>query len=74
MRPILWGIIWFFIGMVGWICFSVILGLAMGLRAEADPLLLALVYLFGMLFFFSLPVTAIAEVIIWIKKRKKPKA
>jgi hypothetical protein len=71
MRPIHWGVIWFFIGMVGWVFFSVIVGVGTGLAgqelSEAPPLLLALMYLFGIAFFFSLPVAVIAEIVRWRK-------
>jgi hypothetical protein len=71
MRPILWGTIWFVIGLVGWLAFSVIIGFGEGLGGEAPPLLNAFLYIFGTIFFFSLPISIIAEIIRWIKRRRK---
>jgi hypothetical protein len=71
MRPIHWGIIWFFIGMVGWVFFSVMVGVGTGLGGEAPPLLLALVYLFGIAFFFSLPVAVVAEIVRWRRNKTR---
>lgn len=71
MRPIYWGIIWFFIGMVGWFFFSIVVGIGMGIGAEVPPLYIALVYIFGILFFFSLPISIIAEIIRWWKRRRE---
>ena len=75
MRPIHWGVIWFFIGMVGWVFFSVIVGVGTGLAgqkvSEAPPLLLALMYLFGIVFFFSLPVAVIAEIVRWRRNKTR---
>lgn len=73
MRPILWGVIWFVIGMLGWVYFSVIAGVSAGATGKADPLLMGLVYLFGVLFFFSLPVGVIAEIVGWFKRRRSKK-
>jgi drug/metabolite transporter (DMT)-like permease len=72
MRPIHWGVIWFFIGMVGWVFFSVIVGVGTAFGGEASPPLSALVYLFGIAFFFSLPVAVIAEIVRW--RRNKARA
>jgi hypothetical protein len=78
MRPIHWGVIWFFIGMVGWVFFSVIVGVGTGLAGqkltEAPPLLLALMYLFGIVFFFSLPAAVVAEIVRWRRKKSKAAA
>jgi hypothetical protein len=78
MRPIHWGVIWFFIGMVGWVFFSVIVGVGTGLAGqkvtEAPPLLLALMYLFGIAFFFSLPVAVIAEIVRWRRNKTRSTA
>ena len=73
MRPIYWGVIWFFIGMVGWIAFSLIVGVVTGLGGQA-PGLWIFVYLFGVLFYFSLPVAIVAEAIRWYRRRKHVKA
>lgn len=69
MRPIYWGVIWFFIGMVGWVFFGVIAGVA-EFAGEASPLLSGLMYLFGIVFFFSLPVAIVAEIVRWYRTRK----
>jgi hypothetical protein len=58
--------------MVGWIAFSVIYGVGLGFGASPNPELQAFVYLFGLIFFFSLPVAFIAEIVRW--RRKKTKA
>jgi len=70
MRPILWGTIWFFIGMIGWITFSTICGLSLGFTGECSGILLFLVYFFGLLFFFSLPVSIIVEIVKFVKSKK----
>jgi len=71
MRPILWGTIWFVIGMIGWLVFSVIGGVGEGIAGGTSPTIHYLIYAFGTLFFFSLPIAIIAEIICWIRKRKK---
>ena len=71
MRPILWGTIWFVIGMMGWIVFSFIWGTGKGLGVEVPTSLTALVYFFGILFYLSLPVSIIAEIICWIRKKRE---
>jgi hypothetical protein len=73
MRPIFWGIIWFVIGMIGWIAFSVLGGVAAGM-GHKNPTVQALVYIFGIVFFFSLPVAVIGEIVRWSKNRKKAAA
>lgn len=67
MRPILWGTIWFVIGMVGWVGFSILAGLL------GNGFLMFLYRAFGMVFFFSLPVAIIVEIICWIKQKRKEK-
>jgi hypothetical protein len=71
MRPLLWGTIWFAIGLVGWIAFSVIAGIGGAITGTPDPLMMGFVYLFGILFFFSLPIAIIAEIILWIRRRQQ---
>ncbi len=71
MRPILWGTIWFVIGMIGWIIFSVIGGSMAGISGEESTTIKTLVYIFGFVFFLSLPIAIIAEIIRWKRKRKK---
>lgn len=69
VRPILWGTIWFFIGMIGWIAFS---GLAaagsLGGKLGDSPMM-PYVYIFGVVFFFSLPAGIIGEIVRWKKNR-----
>jgi hypothetical protein len=74
MRPIHWGVIWFFIGMVGWVFFSVIVGVGTAFGGEAPLLLSALMYLFGIAFFFSLPVAVIAEIVRWRRNKTRARA
>jgi len=69
MRPIYWGVTWFFIGMVGWFFFGVIVELQEAL-GEVNPLILALVYVFGALFFFSLPIAIVVEIVRWRRRRR----
>jgi hypothetical protein len=57
--------------MVGWIAFSVIYGVGLSLGASPNPTLQAFVYLFGAVFYFSLPVAVVAEIIRWRRKRKR---
>jgi hypothetical protein len=56
--------------MVGWVFFSVIVGVSTGLGGQASPLLWVLVYVFGILFFFSLPVAIIAEIVRWRRRKR----
>jgi hypothetical protein len=60
--------------MVGWVFFSVIVGLGTAFGGEAPSLLLALMYLFGIAFFFSLPIAIVAEIVRWYRARKHIKA
>ncbi|MEK9180601.1 MAG: hypothetical protein AAB897_04285 [Patescibacteria group bacterium] len=63
MRPILWGIILFLIGAVGWV-FSVVLAvITLGTFKF-------LTYVFGVLLAASLPVTIIFELVRWLRKKK----
>lgn len=71
MRPILWGTIWFVIGGIGWIGFSILAGILE--YGKSAGFLTSLYRFFGIIFFFSLPVAIICEVIRWIRKRKKGK-
>lgn len=73
MRPIYWGVIWFFIGMVGWVAFSVVYGVIGGLSGGVPAEGWFFVYLFGLIFFFSLPVAIIAEVVRWYRRKKTTK-
>ncbi|MEM0302338.1 MAG: hypothetical protein QXI54_04105 [Archaeoglobaceae archaeon] len=53
--------------------FSVICGLEAGLTGECSGVSRALVYLFGIVFFFSLPVSILVEIIQFVKKRERKK-
>jgi hypothetical protein len=68
-RPIAWGTIWLVIGLVGWVIFSVIAGVGKGVGAEPPGVLMFLVRIFGAIFFLSLPVALIAELVRWLRKR-----
>ena len=67
MRPILWGTIWFVIGGVGWVVFSILAGIGVG------GFVIFLYQAFGLVFFFSLPIAIIAEIIHWIKQKRRKK-
>ncbi len=71
MRPILWGIILFFIGLVGWVTFSIVGGLEKFTTAKLSSITAFLIYLFGLLFFFSLPFAILVEIVEWIKRKRK---
>jgi hypothetical protein len=73
MRPIHWGVIWFFIGLVGWVSFSVFAGMA-AFAGQSAPLIYGLMYLFGIAFFFSLPVAIIAEIVRWRRNKTRSTA
>lgn len=60
--------------MVGWISFSVIVGVVTGLGGQASGLAWTFVYLFGVLFYFSLPIAVVAEIVRWYRRRKHVKA
>jgi len=70
MRPILWGTIWFVIGLIGWVVFSIFAALS-SFGGHQSILMMVLMYIFGIVFFFSLPVAVIAEIILWIRRRQK---
>jgi len=74
MRPIYWGVIWFFIGIIGWIAFSVVYGVIGGLSGHVPLEGWFFVYLFGLIFFFSLPVAIVAEIVSRYRRRKRIKA
>lgn len=73
MRPIRWGIVCFLIGMVGYVFLGYYVGLGMMVGAQPSPLFIGLVYLFGILFFLSIPFAIIAEVIRWVRRRRSRK-
>src|SRR5208283_76879 len=68
MRPILYGIIVFFLGGILWVLFSFV--------AAAEQLTgqigvgTALMYVFGIVFLFSLPIAIIAEIYQYVARRK----
>ncbi len=71
MRPIAWGTIWFFIGLIGWVTFSILGALEELTTAKISSITMFLIYLFGLLFFFSLPIAILVEIIRWIKRKRK---
>jgi len=73
MRPILWGTIWLVIGLIGWAFFGFLAGLSKFAEGEFNPVAKFLVALFGFIFFFSIPVAVIFEIVRWLKKGKKEK-
>ena len=66
-RPIIWGLIFFGIGAVGWV-FSVVLAVV------SLGKLKILANIFGIVFALSLPVTGIWELILWFKNPPSHKA
>jgi hypothetical protein len=68
MRPLIPGLITFFGSGILWVYFSVIGGISEAISGDVS--LMPLVQIFGILFFFSMPVTIIAEVIRWKRRRK----
>ncbi|ADB58454.1 hypothetical protein Arcpr_1405 [Archaeoglobus profundus DSM 5631] len=71
MGPIFWGIILFFIGLVGWVTFSVVGALEKFTTAKLSSI--TLIYFFGLTFFFSLPIAILLEIVKWIKTKRKTK-
>lgn len=71
MRPILWGTIWFIIGGAGWLAFSMIGGVLGAATGAPGPIMKPFIWFFGLIFYLSLPVAIIAEIIRWIERRKK---
>jgi len=69
MRPIAYGLIVFFGSGVLWFYFSITAALEH--FAGQPGLSTALMYLFGLLFFFILPVTFVAEIVRWWRRRKE---
>jgi membrane protein DedA with SNARE-associated domain len=58
--------------MVGWIAFSVVYGVIGGFTGSVPTEGWFFIYLFGLIFFFSLPVAVIAEIVRWRKRKSKP--
>ena len=71
MRPFLWGTIWFSIGLFGWVAFSVMYGILAGLGSKIPTTGYFLIDLFGIIFFFSLPMDLVAEVARWRRRKIK---
>jgi hypothetical protein len=53
------------------VAFSVIYGIAAGFGSQIPSAGWVLIYLFGAIFFFSLPVAIMAEVIRWRRKKRR---
>ncbi len=64
MRPILWGLIFFGFGAVGWVISVVLTVITLGAFKF-------LTYIFGILFALSLPVAVIWELAIWTKRKTR---
>ena len=73
MRPILWGTIWLVIGIIGWAFFGFLAGLSKLAEGEFDPVVRFLVALFGFIFFLSIPIAIIFEIIRWLKRKNERK-
>jgi Na+/melibiose symporter-like transporter len=70
LRPIVWGFILTVVGGILWVMFSFVGAIGELATGEKDVLMLALVYLFGILFFFSFPVAIVIEVVNWVRRRR----
>ena len=70
MRPIVWGFIVSIIGCFFWIIFSVMWGFTAAF-GQVSPELTALMYLFGIMFFFGFPVAIVVEIVQWIRRKRK---
>jgi len=73
MRPILWGILWFFVGAIGSLLFSGSVYWQRRFVGEVFILTLVFLQVFSFIFYLSIPVALIAEVIRWIRGRKNKK-
>jgi len=73
MRPILWGILWFFVGAVGSLLLSGTAYMERMTVGEVFILTLAFLQVFSFIFYFSIPVALIVEVVRWIRGRKNKK-
>jgi predicted membrane channel-forming protein YqfA (hemolysin III family) len=69
MRPIAYGLIIFFGSGVLWFLFSVLAGLEAAFSGTRYWMIL--VYVFGAVFFLSLPVAAVAEIVRWWRRRQR---
>jgi hypothetical protein len=73
LRPIAWGFIATFGGGILWVLFSAVAAAGEFGTGRVDPGMMMLVYLFGILFFFSLPVAIVIEAVKWAQRRKQKK-
>ena len=69
MRPIAYGLIIFFGSGVLWFLFSVLVGFEAAFSGTSQWMIP--MYIFGAIFFFSLPVAAVAEIVRWWKRRQR---
>lgn len=69
MRPIAYGLICFFGGGVLWFLFSITAALEQ-ITGEVG-VSTVLMYIFGLLFFFSLPVAIVAEIVRWWRRKRQ---
>jgi hypothetical protein len=58
-------------GGVLWVLFSAVAAAGEFGSGHVDPGMMTLVYLFGALFYFSLPVAIVIEVVKWARRRKQ---
>ena len=71
MRPIGWGFIATIGGGILWTMFSVVGAFGEFASGQKDPFMLALVYIFGVMFFFSIPIAIVGEILLWARRRKQ---
>lgn len=57
-----------------WVLFSAVAAAGEFGTGHVDPGMMTLVYLFGILFFFSLPVAIVIEAVKWVRKRRQKQA
>jgi hypothetical protein len=71
MRPIGWGLIFFLVGIIGWLLFSIIGGIGGAITGGVPSIVMFWVVFFGVLALFSLPIAVIIEIVRWIKRKKE---
>jgi len=69
MRPLFWGIVTTVIAFIGWLAVSVYCGIILGLKGDPGFFYMALVYVFGLTWMFSLPVVIVIEIVQWYRRR-----
>jgi len=69
MRPLFYGVVVFFPSGVLWWLFSVSAAVE-GVTGKIG-VSTTLMYVFGLLFFFSLPAALVGEIVRWIRHRRK---